>query len=484
MPWSLPNQVELTAARVIVGKHHPRTPLYRLESWDATGEIYVKYENHGPVRSFKARGGLYSLWRLGPEERTRGVVTASTGNHGRGIAYAGAIFGIPVTVVVPNSAPTVKKQPIERLGAQLRVVDGDLQTAQLAARAIAAQTGVLYLEDGEDPGLMAGASTVAAEILDDLPDVDRIVVPVGGGNLIAGIALLAKHVAPRIRIVGVQSEAAPAVTRSFQAGAVTTAPCETFAGGLATHRPGHLAFGVINQLVDDMLLVSEEDLRRQILRILKSIGEIAEGAGAAPFAALEVHGREWTGKTVLVLTGGNIAFEDLRRLIVAEGAADRSTRPKGGRPLDEMRSSVYRGDGTFEELIKDVFTQTGASRVTLRLRHKTEPFPVFIEVRRDDIAATGDYAADTNAGTFRYLESELRPLVQTDTRTAEENAPPPTLIEKYGVGAQILAPIVVDGALSGIISVHHVGGPREWSPQEIEATTRGAETIAQTLRQT
>jgi threonine dehydratase len=321
MSRGLPNQIELTAARVVVGEHHPHTPLYRLENddWGGIGEIYVKYENHGPVRSFKARGALFSVWRLSADERTRGVVTASTGNHGRGIAYAGAAFGIPVTVVVPDSAPVVKTRPIERLGADLRVVEGNLLRAQEAARAIAAEAGSLYLEDGEDPGLMAGASTVAAEILEDLPEVGTIVVPVGGGNLIAGIALWAKNADPRIRIVGVQSEAAPSVVRSWEAGVVTAAPCETFAGGLATSTPGHLAFDVIKELVDDMILVSEEDLEGQIVRILKSTGEVAEGAGAAAFAALAAYPREWPGKTVLVLTGGNIEFSDLRRLVMDDG---------------------------------------------------------------------------------------------------------------------------------------------------------------------
>lgn len=145
-----------------------------------------------------------------------------------------------------------------------------------------------------------------------------------------------------------------------------------------------------------------------------------------------------------------------------------------------MTSSVYRGDGRFEDLVKDVFVQTGAGRVTLRLSDESEIFPVYIEARRADVEPTGDYAADPNTGTFRYLERELRPLVQEDTRTAED-APPPVLIEKYGVGAQILVPIVVDGALRGIISVHHVGGARTWTPGEIAVAKEAAATVADAL---
>jgi GAF domain-containing protein len=146
-----------------------------------------------------------------------------------------------------------------------------------------------------------------------------------------------------------------------------------------------------------------------------------------------------------------------------------------------MTVSVYRGEGEFESLIKDVFVQTGAGRVTLRLPAETEIFPVYVEVRDAGVRATGDYAADPNTGTFRYLESELQPLVQSDTRTATDT-PPTVLIEKYGVGAQILAPIVVDGALGGIISVHHVGGAREWTPEEIAVATDAASAVANTLR--
>lgn len=335
-----PNQVELTAARSVVAELHPRTPLYRLETNGAGGletnradgraEIYVKYENHAPIRSFKARGALYSLWRLNAAERACGVVTASTGNHGRGIAYAGAVFGIPVTVVVPHDAPEVKTAPIRGMGADLRVVEGDLVQAQEMARAIADNDRRMYLEDGEDASLMAGASTVAWEILDELPDAKTIVVPVGGGNLIAGVALVAKDVAPGVRVVGVQSEAAPSVVRSWEAGVVTTASCDTFAGGLATTTPGHLAFEVIKQQVDEMVLVSEADLEAQIVRILKSTGEVAEGAGAAAFAALAGHGHEWRGKTVLILTGGNIEFTDLRRLVMRDGHGSAGTIQEEG----------------------------------------------------------------------------------------------------------------------------------------------------------
>lgn len=149
--------------------------------------------------------------------------------------------------------------------------------------------------------------------------------------------------------------------------------------------------------------------------------------------------------------------------------------------MDERITSVYRGDGAFEELIRDVAVRTGAGRVTLRLPDETEIFPVYIEVRAEGVLATGDYAADPNTGTFRHLEGKLRPLVQSDTRTATDT-PPTVLIEKYGVGAQILVPIVVGGALGGIISVHHIGGAREWTAEEVAAPMQAAATIAEFLQ--
>jgi maleate isomerase len=149
--------------------------------------------------------------------------------------------------------------------------------------------------------------------------------------------------------------------------------------------------------------------------------------------------------------------------------------------MEKISISIYRGDGEFEDLIKNVFVRTGAGRVTLRMPDEDEIFPVHIEARREDVLATGDYAADPNTGTFQYLQRTLQPLVQTDTREAE-HAAPPILIEKYGVGAQILAPIDAEGELGGIISVHHIGGARAWSDEEIEAATDAAATIAATLR--
>ena len=320
----LPTPAELLAARAFLASRHPPTPL---TPSPALGErygctVYVKHETMGPVRSFKARGPLYALAQLSPDERARGVVTASTGNHGQGVAYAGATVDTPVTVLAPAATPRVKADAMRRFGADLRLVDGDLSHAVAEARQLAADSGGRYVEDGEDRDLMAGVASVGFEILEQCPAVDTILAPVGGGNLLSGIALAARRLNPDVAIVGVQSDAAPAAARSYAARRLVEAPCATFAGGLATSVPGSLALRAMLDLVDDVVLVSDADLRRQLVAMLEAPGVLAEGAAAAPFAALAADPGRFRGRTVaLVLSGSNIDPEELRGLLGASHTA-------------------------------------------------------------------------------------------------------------------------------------------------------------------
>ncbi len=314
---AIPTLHDTLRARQVVARYHPRTPLYaspRLSRRYGC-QVLVKYENHAPIRSFKARGALVSLTGLEGASRARGVVSASTGNHGQGLAYAGGKLGIPVTIVAPTTAAQVKVAAMRDLGADLRLEGADLAQATQVALTLAEHEGKVYLEDGEDPGLMAGAASLTWEILDDVtPDV--LLIPVGGGNLVASVAIVAHAVAPRCQVVGVQSDAAPSVYQSWQAGRLTYAPCATFAGGLATDHPGALAFEVIRSQVDDLVTVTEDDLRRGIARLLDATGNVAEGAGAAAVAALERYGSRWAGKRVVaLLSGGNIDMADLRAIL-------------------------------------------------------------------------------------------------------------------------------------------------------------------------
>lgn len=313
-----PTIIDFLKARAFLDRNYLRTPLLAAPSLSRQHgcEIFVKYENQGPVRSFKARGALYRLSLLSVDERKRGVIAASTGNHGQGIAYAGRALSIPTTIVVPEDTSSIKADNIRHLGGKLLVSGKLLSDAESETRSIAAKTGQLIIEDGEDAGLMAGAGTIGWEILDQLPDTSAIIVPVGGGNLIAATAFVAKLLRPDIRIIGVQSNAAPAVYESWRKGEIATEICTTFAGGLATSRPGTLAFSILRKLVDAIVLVGEDDLRRGVVTALTATGQLAEGAGAAPFAALPEIASGLRGqKVVLLLTGGNLSVDDLRQLL-------------------------------------------------------------------------------------------------------------------------------------------------------------------------
>lgn len=319
-----PAPESLLAARRYLQSCHPRTALRPLtRPFPAkTAKVYVKCEDETPIKSFKGRGALWMLACLQDQAPGTGVITASTGNHGQGVAFAASRSGVRSVVVVPAGASPLKMDKIRGFGAELRIIGADLAEASAAAREAAAGEGLVYVEDGEDPALMAGAATVGWEILEDLPEADTIVVPVGGGNLIAGIALVAKRLKPSVKIIGVQSAAAPAVTQSFEAGRVIDVPSATFAGGLATAFPGGLAFSVIRELVDDMVLVSEAELRAEMREALATRATLIEGAAAAAFAGLRRYGSGWGDAcTVLVQTGANASLAELESALTAPAVA-------------------------------------------------------------------------------------------------------------------------------------------------------------------
>jgi len=314
-----PTLADILKARQFLDEHLSPTPIYRSAAFSETLglELHIKYENFQPIRSFKVRGGLYTMSLLDEEQRARGVTTASTGNHGQGIAYGGGAMGVPVTVVVPHGTPMVKSDAIRRLGAELVVHGETIADGFARSREIAEETGMVYIEDGEDFGLMAGAGTIGLEIVEDLPDVDAVVLPVGGGNLIAGVGTAIKATHPDVRLIGVQASNAPSVYRSWQEGrTVTTATCDTFAGGLATTYPGGLAFDVLKDRVDEMHLVTEEEMKQTIPVVLEHTGFIAEGAAAAVFALCMREAATWRGRRVAALfSGGNLGMDGVREMV-------------------------------------------------------------------------------------------------------------------------------------------------------------------------
>jgi threonine dehydratase len=315
-----PAPEDILAARRFVASCQARTPLRPLlDAGLAAGrELFLKCEDEADIKSFKGRGALWRLACLSDSEARNGVITASTGNHGQGVAYAAGRVGIRSVVVVPSGSSPFKMDRIRGFGAELRVSGTDISEASQAAREAAQGEGMVYVEDGEDPELMAGAATVGWEILEDLPTAEAIVVPVGGGNLIAGVALAAKRLKPSVKIIGVQSEAAPAVVRSWELKRLVEMPCATFAGGLATPFPGKLAFHVIQDLVDEMYLVSEIELRAEIRHALATRATLIEGAAAAPLAALRRFGASWPTRTVLIQSGANLSLAELEWVLSSE----------------------------------------------------------------------------------------------------------------------------------------------------------------------
>ncbi len=308
-PGALPtiNEVLRAAAR-IRGRIVPTLLEPSLALSEASGrEVLLKPECRQRTGSFKLRGALNVVVSLGAEARARGLVTASAGNHGLGLALAARQLGVRATVFVPADAPATKRNRIARFGADLRLFPGDYDGAHKAAEAHAHDTGALYLHAYSDPRVVAGQGTVGLEIVEELPRVGTLLVPVGGGGLIGGVGLVARALAPSARVIGVQSAATPAMHASLAAGRPVSPPMgETLCDGLhgdTDERAVELAMRV----VDEMVLVEERQVRAAIRELYREEGVVAEGSGAVAAAAL------WNdlvpsapGPIVAVVTGGNL----------------------------------------------------------------------------------------------------------------------------------------------------------------------------------
>ncbi len=315
---SMPTFTDALRARQVVGRFLPRTPLYRYPTLDALlrARVYVKHENFQPIGAFKVRGGVYLMSRLSPEERSRGVITASTGNHGQSIAYAAALFHVRAVIVVPQNANPVKVEAIRAYGAEIRVHGRDFDDARSYCEQAAAEEGLRYISSGDEPDLIAGVATETLEILEEQPEVEMIFVPVGGGSGAAGACLVAKTLNPQIRVIGVQSARAPAAYLTWRHRRWMEAPMETLAEGLATRRPFMLPQRILWEKLDDFILVEDEELVEGVRIYLEKAKTLAEPAGAAPLAAALRLREQIRGKTIaLILSGGNVSPEQLRRFL-------------------------------------------------------------------------------------------------------------------------------------------------------------------------
>lgn len=279
--------------------------------------VHLKIESIQPIRAFKVRGALNKLIRMTGAQRAAGVITASAGNHGLGVAYAAAAFKSPATVYVPEAANLFKVEAIRRLGAQVIAAGRNYNGAYLEAIAAQKESGATFVHAYDDPDVVAGQGTIATELLSGLGEFDTVLVPIGGGGLIGGIALYLKSKKPGIKVVGVEPIGADAMSRSLRAGSIVTLDrVSTIADGLAASVPGKLTFELAQKYVDEVLLVEETEMLRAIRLLFEWEHLLAEPAGAAALAALLYHYRPVPNeRVVVILSGGNVTDEVMLRAL-------------------------------------------------------------------------------------------------------------------------------------------------------------------------
>ena len=321
---AVPGFTDVLEARRQIRPYLDPTPLRRYPSLDTlTGtETWVKHENFQPTGAFKVRGGINLVSRLSEDERRRGVIAASTGNHGQSIAYAARLFGVKAVICAPASANRVKVRAMQELGAEVILLGTDYDDAREHCEELARRHGYRYVHSGNEPLLIAGVGTAALEAFESRPDLDVLIVPVGGGSGAAGACIAAHAISPAVEVIGVQSEQAPATYLSWREGRLTTAGNTTMAEGLATRTAFELPQRIMRERLTDFVRVGDEEIRAAVRHAIDSTRTLVELAGAAPLAAAmklreRLHGR----RLALVCTGGNITPEQLQEVLTATAQA-------------------------------------------------------------------------------------------------------------------------------------------------------------------
>ena len=280
-------------------------------------DLYLKPENLQITGSFKVRGSAYKISQLSEEEKAKGVIACSAGNHAQGVALAATKNGIKSLICLPDSAPISKVEATKGYGAEVCLVEGVYDDAYNKAIELKEKEGYTFVHPFDDENVIAGQGTIALEVLNDLDNIDAIVVPVGGGGLISGIAYTAKHIRPSVKVYGVQMTGAPSMYNSIHEGKIETLDTvQTVADGIAVKRPGDNTFEIVKKYVDDIALVSEDEVSSAILALIEKQKMIAEGAGAASVAAVMFNKFDLKGKRVVcIVSGGNIDVTSLSRVI-------------------------------------------------------------------------------------------------------------------------------------------------------------------------
>jgi threonine dehydratase len=310
---------DVVAARRVVDRYLRRTPFLRPAALgrELGLDVYLKCENLQPTGAFKVRGGVNLFAHSDPVALRRGVVTASTGNHGQSIAFAGRAFGVPVTICVPERANPFKVRAMEGLGATVLQRGANYDECVALGQAWAAGEGLRYVSATDEPYLIAGVGTAYLEMLEDEPELDVFIVPLGGGSNACGACIAAKAINPAAKVIAVQASGAPAFHNSWKTGEMVSTPSiATFADGLATRSAYELPFAILRRLLDDVILVSDEEIAAAVVTLMDTTHQLAEGAGAAPVAAAHKLAGSLRGRKVgLMLSGGNITLEAVRSIL-------------------------------------------------------------------------------------------------------------------------------------------------------------------------
>ncbi|MDG6996830.1 MAG: threonine/serine dehydratase [Nitrososphaerota archaeon] len=314
----IPTIVDVFEARKTISPYLSKTPL-RLNfalSKQLSTEVYVKYENHLPINAFKVRGGINLLSKLSQDHNQQTVITASTGNHAQSIAYASKLFGVRAIIVMPENANPSKVEATRSYGAEVIFHGKDFDEAREYVERTAQEMGYRYVHSANEPLLISGVATLTLEIFEDLPDVDVIITPIGGGSMASGACIVSKALSPKTRVIGVQSESAPAAYKSWKSKTLTTDKMETFVEGLATRVGFELPQEILKENLHDFVLVSDSEIRRAMITMMDATHNLPEAAGASSLAAaFRIKDRLAGKKVVLVLSGGNITLSQLKDLL-------------------------------------------------------------------------------------------------------------------------------------------------------------------------
>jgi threonine dehydratase len=311
-----PTLRDVYRAKKTIAPHIPRTPLHYSSGLSEMldSEVYLKHDEHLPLGAFKGRGGINLLANLSDEEKDRGLITASSGNHGQSMASACKLFGVKAIIGLPVDANPNKVAAMRALGAELVFHGADFDAARLHCETLAKEEGYRFVHPVNDPLLIAGVGTQALETLEDLPDVQVLMLPLGGGSGVSGACIVAKGIDPSIEVLAVQSEQAPAGYLSWKQGEIVEAEMNTFAEGVATRSGYELAQSIIRDLLDDFLLVSDEEIHRAIGTLVDKAHTLAEGAGATALAGAIRYPEKVRGKKVAItVSGGNITADQLSK---------------------------------------------------------------------------------------------------------------------------------------------------------------------------